>query len=231
MQGGPVDFGPGRIKVVPSTADAWRALARVMANHDYRIRTADTDSYDCRAITGGSGLSLHAYGIGLDVNWETNPFRKTEDGRDVRFSLKRTQARRADDVRAGEADIEMTAGMVDDIRAIKNVDSRAVFAWGGDWETIKDPMHFQVDLMPEEMARGIDWDTVPAAPVAPVDAFARRGDVGVAVEYCQRKLERLSPQSPGTIDGVYGPGPLQLRRLRARGSARAVPVRVHHRPR
>lgn len=199
-----VDFGPDRIRVVPSTADAWTALARVMANHDYGIRTADTDSYNCRAITGGSGLSLHAYGIGLDVNWETNPFRKTEDRRKVRFSLKRTQERRAEDVRAGEADTDMTAAMLHDVRAIKNVDGRTVFAWGGDWETIKDTMHFQIDLTPDEMERGIDWDTVPAAPEAPVDAFGRRGDVGVGVEYYQRKLERLSPRSPGPIDGVYG---------------------------
>lgn len=200
-----VDFGPDRIKVVPSTADAWTALARVMASHDYGIRTADTDSYNCRAITGGSGLSLHAYGIGLDVNWETNPYLETKEGRKVRFSLRRTQERRAEDVRAGKADTDMTAGMLDDIRGIKTVDGRTVFAWGGDWKTVKDSMHFQIDLTPEELERGIDWDTVPAAPNArPVEAFARRGDVGVRVEYYQRKLERISPRPPGPIDGKYG---------------------------
>jgi len=43
--------------------DAWTALARTMIAHGYRSRPEETDSYNCRQITGGSGLSLHSYGI------------------------------------------------------------------------------------------------------------------------------------------------------------------------
>ncbi|MGH7678997.1 MAG: M15 family metallopeptidase [Gemmatimonadaceae bacterium] len=202
-----VDFGPDRIRVVPSTKDAWTALAQVMASHDYRIRPADTDSYNCRPITGGTGLSLHSYGIALDVNWDTNPYLKTPTGRKVRYSSRRSQDARGDDVRAGGADTDMTSAMIDDIRAIKTVDGRSVFAWGGDFKTVKDSMHFQIDLTPAEMERGIDWSThtvtVASAEEQPA-AFARLGDVGPEVAYFQRKLARLSPQSPGKLDGHYG---------------------------
>lgn len=205
----PVDFGPDRIRVVPMTKDAWVALAQVMANHDYRIRPADTDSYNCRRITGGTGLSLHAYGIALDVNWDTNPYLKTPDGRKVRYSNRRSQDARGADVRSGTSDTDMTSAMIDDIRAIKTVDGKAVFAWGGDFRTSKDAMHFQIDLTPAEMQRGIDWSThtptvvvVEATPAA--NAFVKRGDLGPEVEYYQRKLARLSPTFPGTPDGKYG---------------------------
>lgn len=202
-----VDFGPDRIRVVPATKDAWTALAQTMAQHDYRIRPSDTDSFNCRPITGGTGLSLHSYGIALDVNWETNPYLKTPDGRKVRYSNRRSQDARAEDVRAGGADTDMTSAMIDDIRAIKTVDAKAVFAWGGDFKTAKDAMHFQIDLTPAEMERGIDWSThtvtVAAAEKQPA-AFVKLGDVGPEVEYYQRKLARLSPKAPGGVDGSYG---------------------------
>jgi hypothetical protein len=199
-----VDFGPDRIRVVPSTKDAWTALAQVMAQHDYAIRTGDTDSYNCRPITGGTGLSLHSYGIALDVNWNTNPYIKTPDRRKVRYSTRRSQDARGQDVKSGVADTDMTSDMIDDIRAIKTVDAKTVFAWGGDFSTAKDAMHFQIDLTPDELARGVDWGTHPVVAEAPVPAFVRRGDVGAEVAYYQRKLARLSPKSPGTPDGKYG---------------------------
>src|SRR5262245_866039 len=99
-----IDFGPDRIRVAPPTADAWRALAMVLQAHDYRIRVDDTDSYNCRPIKGGTGRSLHSYGIALDVNWDTNPFKETPDEREVRFSSKPTQSERAQDVKLGIAD-------------------------------------------------------------------------------------------------------------------------------
>lgn len=204
-----VDFGPDRIRVVPSTKDAWTALAQVMAEHDYRIRPSDTDSYNCRRITGGTGLSLHSYGIALDVNWDTNPYMKTPDGRRVRFSSRRSQEARGDDVKHGSCDTDMTEAMIEDIRAIETVDQKAVFGWGGDFKTSKDAMHFQIDLTPAEMLRGIDWSThtvTVAVADASVMPFVKLGDVSAEVQYYQRKLARLSPRPPGDIDGKYGKG-------------------------
>ena len=70
-----IPFGPDRIRVAPPTTQAFEALAAVLHHHGYKVRTQDTDSYNCRTITGGTGKSLHSYGIALDVNWETNPYR------------------------------------------------------------------------------------------------------------------------------------------------------------
>lgn len=165
-----VPFGPDRIRVAPPTAAAWDALAAVMTNHGYQIRTKDTDSYNCRQITGGTGRSLHSYGIALDVNWTTNPFINHGDKRKVRFSNKPTQDERARDVRMGVADTDMTPGMIADVEAIKTKDGTRVFEWGGSWETRKDCMHFELDVSPAELAKGIDPATVKGWPGVPAPA-------------------------------------------------------------
>ena len=141
-----IDFGPDRIRVAPPTVDAWHALAMVLAAHNYNIRVDDTDSYNCRAIKGGTGPSLHSYGIALDVNASTNPFRLTPDNREVKFSTKPTQFERGQEVKLGIADTDMTPEMISDVLAIQTQNGVRVFEWGGNWKDRKDAMHFELDL-------------------------------------------------------------------------------------
>lgn len=172
-----IPFGPDEILVAPPTVDAWRALEAVLKEHQYDIRPSDTDSYNCRNIKGGSGKSLHSYGIALDVNWRTNPYKRTSDGRAVRFSNEATQAERARDVRAGRADTDMTRAMIDDVLAIRTNNGEQVFEWGGFWTTVKDAMHFEIDVTPDDLATGIDWETVRGRSVDfwGVGSWARGG--------------------------------------------------------
>ena len=157
-----IAFGPDIIRVAAPTVDAWKALERVFLTHGYDIRIEDTDSYNCRAIKGGRALSLHSFGIALDVNWKTNPYRDHEGRRGPLFSPGQTQSSRAMDVKLGTADTDMTRDMVRASTSIMTLGGKRVFGWGGDWETLKDAMHFQIELTPAELAEGIDWSTVPA---------------------------------------------------------------------
>jgi len=171
-----IDFGPDRIRIAPGSEEAWRALATVLKAYHYNIRVDDTDSYCCRAIKGGTAKSLHSYGIALDVNWQTNPFKLTPDDRDVRYSSKPTQAERGQEVKLGVADTDMTQAMIQDVRAIRTKAGQRVFEWGGAWKDRKDAMHFELDVTPAELAAGIDWDSVKKPAVAPEDD---EPDVGV----------------------------------------------------
>jgi len=155
-----VPFGPDRIRVAPPTAPAWDALASIFRYHRYDIRTTDTDSYNCRTIKGTTQKSLHSYGIALDINWNTNPFRETPDKRKVRFSDKPTQAERGEDVRLGKADTDMTPDLIADALAIKTTNGKQVLEWGGSWASVKDAMHFEIDLAPDDLTAGIDTTTV-----------------------------------------------------------------------
>ena len=155
-----IPFGPDRIRVAPPTAPAWEALAAVLLHHGYDIRTSDTDSYNCRNIKNTQTKSLHSYGIALDVNWNTNPFIDHSGNRKVRFSGRPTQSERAEDVRLGTADTDMTEAMIDDVVAIQTKNGKRVFEWGGHWRSIKDCMHFEIDVAPDDLEAGIDEQTV-----------------------------------------------------------------------
>ena len=157
---------------------AMRALGRVFEAHDYRVRAGDTGAYHCRKITNGRGYSLHAYGIALDVNWNTNPFR-------------------ADNVLV----TDMPRALVDSALHIRTVSGAPVFRWGGDFVHLKDAMHFEIACAPAELASGIDWRTV-RQPVLRADRpyrwpLIRRGDRGRAVEELQRRLRIAAPGDRG----------------------------------
>ena len=150
-----IPFGPDSIRVAAPTVEAFTRLAAILVRHGYDIRPADTDSYVCRTITGGKLKSLHAYGIAVDVNWQTNPYRDHPGTRGPVFSSKATQEDRAAEVRAGRADTDMTPAMIAEIEAMRTRAGLQVFKWGGHFGTLKDAMHFELDVGPAELAAGL----------------------------------------------------------------------------
>ena len=223
-----ISFGDDSILVAPGTEEAWQALYSVMAAHGYHIRLDDTDSYNCRNIKGTKTRSLHAFGIALDVNWHTNPWRDHAGRRAVKYSERDTQEARAVDVKHGRADTDMTPEMIAAVNAIRTRNGQQVFEWGGDWNTVKDAMHFEIALTPKELGAGIDWNTVeqpdhnvasiikddpvhdegpasglPAIVEGKSPSYLVIGDKGPLVKALQTSLTSLGSWL-GAIDGIFG---------------------------
>lgn len=137
-------YGNGVVSVRDEIVDATHALSRCLEHYRYQSRAADTGAYNCRQITGGTGYSLHAYGIAIDINWLTNPYGPT---------LK----------------TDMPPAMVAAIKAIRTTTGRQVWRWGGDYSGNKDAMHFEVVASPADLAMGIDPKTLPGAPTLQED--------------------------------------------------------------
>ena len=174
------DLVPGiRISIDPRAMEAFSALGCVIQAHEYHVRREDTGAYNCRTITGGSGHSLHSYGIATDVNWNSNPYRA--DNRLV---------------------TDMPPEMVADVRQIRTQGGHPVFRWGGDYRSVKDAMHFEVVASPAELAEGIDWDTVRQPERDPTKPTTwptlHRGDRGPSVLQLQFLLSI-------EVDGIFGP--------------------------
>lgn len=173
-----------RVQCRASVATAVRALGRVLEAHDYPVRAGDTGGYNCRQITAGTGHSLHAFGIAIDINWNSNPFRK-------------------DNVLV----TDMPKVMVRNILRIRTNNGKQVWGWGGHYRTVKDAMHYEIVCAPEDLATGIDWDTVQQAPLRPSAPhrwpLVRHGDRGPAVEELHDRLGVASPGDPGY--GIFGP--------------------------
>jgi len=145
-----IDFGANgaRITVNAITVPIWRAVEDIFADHRYTIRPSDTGAYNCRQITGGSGYSLHAYGIAVDVNWSTNPYGST----------LRT---------------DMPPGAIRAIEALE-VDGAQVLRWGGRYSGNKDAMHFEVVVPPSAAVRfNYEGDWLMGAKEDIIDANGR----------------------------------------------------------
>lgn len=173
-----------RVQCRGEVATAVQALGRVFEAHNYAIRAGETGAYNCRPITGGTGYSLHSYGIAVDVNWNSNPYR-------------------ADNVLV----TDMPKVMVSNVLRICTNNGQQVWGWGGNYRNTKDAMHFEIVCAPADLATGIAWDTV-RQPTLRVDTpqrwpLVQRGDRGPAVEKLHDLLQIAAPGTPGY--GVFGP--------------------------
>ena len=138
--GPPCGFTTARFEFwtgVPITVDqriipACVALDAVLKRWKYQPTAPDVGAYVCRQITGGSGYSLHAYGIAVDINWQANPY----------SAANRTVT-------------DMPAGMVAEIEALRTGNGRPVWGWGGNYRNIKDPMHYEIVCTPADLATGV----------------------------------------------------------------------------
>jgi hypothetical protein len=173
-----------RVQCHESAKTAVRALGLVMQAHGYVVRQRDTGGYNCRPITGGTGYSLHAYGIAVDINWNTNPYRI--DNKLI---------------------TDMPQEMVADILRIRTSSGKQVWGWGGNYPNHKDTMHYEIVCTPADLATGIDWNTVNQPALRPAEPqnwpLVQRGDRGPAVEKLHELLGVAAAGEPGF--GIFGP--------------------------
>jgi D-alanyl-D-alanine carboxypeptidase len=147
--------------VNPETVAAWKALEQALVASGYRAHRAWV--FVPRTIAGTSAPSLHAYGLAIDIDHSKptcNINRRTPDKRLVRFAQAATKDERCKDVAENRTDTIFTEDQVRAVEAIQTVDGHQVFTWGGRWSTTKDTMHFQINVTPQELARGIRAESV-----------------------------------------------------------------------
>jgi hypothetical protein len=99
--------------VLPALEQAIANLEREeAAGNHYQIRAGDVSSFRPATVTPKRYLSFHAVGAAIDINTSTNPY---------------------------SGDNELTTDLPEwFVKAWTD----AGWCWGGDWQTIKDPMHF-----------------------------------------------------------------------------------------
>jgi hypothetical protein len=186
MQG--VELLGQRPQVNARVADAARALGAALSAAGYRADRVG--GFSDRVIAGSSRLSLHAYGVAIDVDARHNPHRHGQPG-PARWSPGATQEERRADVAAGRADTSFTAAQIAAVRAIRTVDGIPVFFWAGAWAMSPDAMHFQIDVTPAELARGL----APSAPAGELE-LEGIGDEDEVQEIDESEDEELEDFGP-----------------------------------
>lgn len=103
------------------------------ANDDASMADNNTSAFNDRQIKGGGDLSLHAYGLAIDINPIQNPYVK-----DLAGKLTFSPPSGIDYVDRLNRRLGM-AEMVTDVFA-----NNGFLIWGGDWSNPVDYQHFQV---------------------------------------------------------------------------------------
>jgi peptidoglycan hydrolase-like protein with peptidoglycan-binding domain len=98
------------------------------------------------------------------------------------------------------SDTAFTKEQIDAVYRIKTVSGKRLFLWGGYWNTIKDYMHFEIDVAPGDMQ--VDWTTVEGYGGDEMGP----GDKGKGVTRYQMMLMAWKPNCLPVYgaDGDYG---------------------------
>jgi D-alanyl-D-alanine carboxypeptidase len=118
-------------------------------NDDASMSDNNTSAFNVRDIVGGNSISLHAYGLAIDINPIQNPYIKRL-GSTLMFSPPSgiAYANRLDDRPGKNPRLGMAEAVVDVF-----ADS-GFFIWGGYWDDPIDYQHFQVSRgLAEQLAR------------------------------------------------------------------------------
>ena len=118
-------------------------INRYDGDDDASMADNNTSSFNDRVVSGGTGLSMHAYGLAIDLNPVQNPFLEGIGAtRRVSPDGGKTYLNRA----------ELRPGMAEQV--IDVFADNGFLIWGGDWHNPIDYQHFQLDRdLAEQMAR------------------------------------------------------------------------------
>lgn len=101
----------------------------------------NTSCFNCRSIIGGSTLSLHAYGVAIDINPIQNPFVQFPEGKDMAI-YSPAEGRDYANRLQHRPDKSFRLGMAEQVVDVFKENGFSV--WGGHWDTPIDYQHFQI---------------------------------------------------------------------------------------
>ena len=123
--------GTEKVLVAEASAPVWAAVAQIMDSEPYYFVESAGGTYNCRPIGDSGKMSLHAFGIALDLNPKKNPHRSP-----LTTDMPDTFIKRMEGIRAN---------------------GKQALKWGGRWSK-PDAMHYQIDVAPADCAKSITWD-------------------------------------------------------------------------
>ncbi len=111
---------------------------------DKSMNANNSSSYNARTVTGASSnLSMHAYGLAIDINPVQNPFHSFENDAAEKQGIRHTKPAAGSNqyINRRRAQNDKLPGLAEDI--IDIFDKNGFNTWGGDWNDSIDWQHFQ----------------------------------------------------------------------------------------
>jgi hypothetical protein len=118
------------------------------------MRDNNTSAFNHRALTGGGALSLHAYGLAIDINPVQNPYLAFEVNGQAQVSPE-AGIRYANRIRQRPGK-SLRQGMTEEV--VQVFANHGFLIWGGDWDDPIDYQHFQVSRRLAEQLAALPTD-------------------------------------------------------------------------
>jgi D-alanyl-D-alanine carboxypeptidase len=149
-----------------------RLIDHYDGDDDASIADNNTSAFNSRNVAGTNTLSLHAYGLAIDINPLQNPYVQRSGGR-LTFSppAGAAYANRLN----GQPEKQLRLGMAESVIDVFADEGFSI--WGGDWKSAIDYQHFQV-------SRGLAQQLASVTPAQAKAAFARHVE---RYRACRRK--------------------------------------------
>lgn len=106
------------------------------ASDDRSMEANNTSAFNYRKITGSNNLSLHGYGMAIDINPQINPYVK---GSAALPANGKAYAQRD----AAKCTGQYASSMIQRGDLVYRLFTERGFTWGGDWNSLKDYQHFE----------------------------------------------------------------------------------------
>lgn len=153
-----------------------RLMDRYRGDDQASMRDNNTSAFNDRPITNGTALSLHAYGLAIDINPVQNPYLQFEaEGKAVYSPAAGSHYANRLPLRPGKPVRKGMAEQVVDVFA-----EHGFLVWGGNWDTPIDYQHFQVERHLAERMAGLPVAQAHAVFSSYVERYRRcvqsRGD-------------------------------------------------------
>lgn len=148
-------------------APAFAGFLTDLEKEGYKVNPETSGGYNLRNITGGTTLSPHAYGVAIDINPSENPYSKTAQGG------------------------TLTTNMPPNVEKLAQ---KWGLQWGGDWKSLKDPMHFEYVGQPQTQvaqAGNVMTDASPGGAGAAPQAMPPNTQTGAQNARVQQILGRI----------------------------------------
>ncbi|MDF2909105.1 MAG: hypothetical protein K0R34_4426, partial [Herbinix sp.] len=104
------------------------------ADDNTSMAANNSSAFNYRVIDGTDRISLHSYGVAIDINPQYNPYVRTMEGKTV--------VTPANGLEYADRTIDCQYYIVKDDPCYKAFTDRG-FTWGGEWKNQKDYQHFQ----------------------------------------------------------------------------------------
>jgi len=159
-----------------------RLINNYDGNDDASIADDNTSAFNSRNVAGTNSLSLHAYGLAIDLNPLENPYVQ-RSGDKLIFSPP-AGARHTNRFK-GQPEKQLRLGLAEAV--IDVFADEGFLDWGGVWKSSTDYQHFQV-------SRGFAERLARLAPGEAKAAFAQHVE---RYRACRRKADRSTCMASG----------------------------------